>query len=91
MFTSLRCLPPLKTSLAHQPHRKGQLMPELRVGSKIKSNPAGKPRFKHIWFPLTGFATGFAPSKAKNIPLPNLKIPTSSKMADPGKSPESEN
>lgn len=89
MFTSPRCSPPLKTSLAHQPHRKGQLMPELRVGSKIKSNPAGKPRFKHIWFPLTDFAT--ASSKAKNIPPSNLKIPASSKMADLGKSPESEN
>lgn len=88
MFTSPRCSPLLKTSLAHHPHRKRQLMPELGVGPQIKSNPAGKLTFQHIWFPLTGFAT--ASSKTKNITISNLKISASSKMVDPGKGAESE-
>jgi hypothetical protein len=65
MFIASRCSPPLKTSLAHQPYGEGQLMPEVNVGSKIKSNSARKLRFKHVWFPLTGIAT--VSSKAKDI------------------------
>lgn len=85
----LRCSPPLKTSLAHQPHREGQLMPELEVGSKVKSNPARNLRFKHIWFPLTRTAIAF--SRVRAFLPPHLKIPASSKMVDPENVPESEN
>lgn len=85
MFTS-EVLTSTKTSLAHQLHGEEQLTSELKVDSKIKSNPAGKLRFKHIWFPLTGIVT--VSFKNRTTLPPHLETLASTKIADPEKGPK---
>lgn len=81
------------TSTKNQPctsaPQEGPLALELKERSKIKSNPAGKPGFKHIWFPLTGDCK--TPQRQKTFLPPCLKSLASSKMVDPEEGPESQN